>query len=454
MRPSRIAALTVCCLAGLALIGLTSVAVVSGAPPPTQLCGSCGAEEVGATDPGTLDVYVDDDGDSQWVERVPVNDSAAERYEDDPAVLDRAVDDAWNSGFRHVANTADGPVDRTIRIEDGTVTVTYAVDDVARPGVRDAWIVDYFAIDGTKDRYRLAADRVTIHTPEDTVVTNSPGDASVEGNAATWAASGGESPAFDRRTLLTYGPSGALGTASGYATLGLEVGPTAIERGLLAGLVPAALLGVAGVAVGRIDRGREVDRPTLQRLIVGAGAIGAVALIAASAWTTGDPFTPGLGALSALGVGYAALGIAAGRWLPDRRDARATAGEGTRRSTRPTAREVTGLAIAVAFGTGALLWLLGGSVALLSFPFALATALFLPIGYAFERGSRPVGTILLAAIAPIAAAAFAFLFVSPRGLVLVLYAIMLLGWVLVVAVFGYPIALLGRSMAREECTSQ
>jgi len=64
--------------------------------------------------------------------------------------------------------------------------VNYAVDGVARRGVGDTWLVDYFAVGTSNARYGLAADRVTIHTPEGTTVTNRPARASVDGNAATW----------------------------------------------------------------------------------------------------------------------------------------------------------------------------------------------------------------------------------------------------------------------------
>ncbi|MFC6768056.1 hypothetical protein ACFQE6_24575, partial [Natrinema soli] len=79
---ARLAVVALCC----SLVGVAGVTAVAGAPPPSQFCGVCGpgiandAEITGATEHGTLDVYVDEAGDSQWVARVPVNASAAERY--------------------------------------------------------------------------------------------------------------------------------------------------------------------------------------------------------------------------------------------------------------------------------------------------------------------------------------------------------------------------------------
>ncbi|SEW00461.1 hypothetical protein [Natrinema salifodinae] len=426
MRASRPAIVALLCLVSLvSLVGLAGIAVVAGAPPPIQLCGSCASDVPGATGPGTLDVYVDADGDSMWVERVPVTESAADRYRENAISLERTVREQ-RSPRRVVGDDAD----RTVVLEDGTVTVTYTVDDVARPGVRDAWLFDYFA----NARYRLAGERVTVHAPEDTVVTNAPRDASVDGNAVTWTTDGG----FGSRTYVTYGPSDSplVGTASGYATIGLEVGPAALDRGVTGGIVPAALLAVAGLAVGRVDRGRDAfDLPDLERLLAAVGAIGAVGLVVASTAATGRPLDPGFGALSALGIGYAGLSIAA-----------------RRSASRRGVRGAIGLAVLATLGTGVLLWLLGGLSSLVVLPFGLAAALFLPLGCAAERGSNPLVAPLLTALASTAllvgAVALAAL-LSPSGLGIPVYWVLIAWWAVTVAAFGYPLALLGRRLAAE-----
>nr|WP_137290274.1 hypothetical protein [Natronorubrum halophilum] len=432
MRSARFT-LAVLCWSLVVLIGV--VAVVA-APPPTHLCGVCGpgvvddAEIDGATEPGTLDVYVDETGDSLWSARVPVTDSAADRYRSNETALEAAVDDAW---FRsHAASGDVEAVESTL--EDETVVVNYTVADVARPGVGESWIVDYFAAESSNTRYQLAAQRVTIHAPDGTVVTNRPRYATVDDDAATWTASAEDD--FDDQTYVTYAPSGLRGTASGYATIGLETGPAALEKGVTGGLVPGALIALAGMVVGRVDWGRDAfDLAGFERLFVAIGSIGAIGLLATSAAATGRPFTPGLGSLSALGIGYAAIGIAARR-------------SDYRRSTRG----LSALAALVTLGTGALLWLLGGPAATFVLPFGLATALFLPIGYAFERRSRPLVPLFLAtlaAFASIAAAVLLALLVSPRGFGVFVYWLMVAFWVPVVVVFGYPLALMGRRLARE-----
>nr|WP_121743065.1 hypothetical protein [Natronorubrum halophilum] len=435
MRSARFTLAVLCC----SLVVLIGVAAVVAAPPPTHLCGVCGsgvaddAEIDGAAEPGTLDIYVDESGDSLWSARVPVTDSAAERYRSNGTALEVAVDDAW---FR--SHAASGDVEAAeSTLEDETVVVNYTVADVARPGVGESWIVDYFAAGSSNTRYQLAAQRVTIHAPDGAVVTNQPRHATVD-DAATWTASAEDAfeSDFDDQTYVTYAPSGLRGTASGYATIGLETGPTALEKGVTGGLVPGALIALAGMAVGRVDWGRDAfDLAGFERLFVAIGSIGAIGLLATSAVATGRPFNPVFGALSALGIGYAAIGIAARR-------------SDYRRSTRG----LSALAALVTLGTGALLWLLGGPAATFVLPFGLATALFLPIGYAFERRSRPLVPLFLAtlaAFASIAAAVLLALLVSPRGFGVFIYWLMVAFWVPVVVVFGYPLALMGRRLARE-----
>ncbi|RKD97758.1 hypothetical protein [Halopiger aswanensis] len=423
MPRSRFAAIALCCLIALAS------AAVAGAPPPTTLCGSCADGVPGATEPGTLDVYVDADGDSRWIERVPVNDSTAVRYRENATALEREVDPTGT--YYHVI---DEDVDRAIALENGTVTVTYAVENVSRPGVRDTRVIDYFVLENPRDRYWLEADRVTIHSPEGTVVTNDPPGAGVDGNTATWT---GESE-FGDRTYITYGSSNAsalVATASASATIGLEIGPAALEQGVRAGLVPGALLAVAGIAAGRVDWGRDAfDLAALERLLVGVGATGAVGLVVVSTAATGRPFNPVLGALSALGVGYAALGL------------------GVRRGGRRSTRDVIGLAALVALSTGALLWLLGGPASLTALPFGLAAACFLPLGYTAERHSSgivPLAFAACAAIFLIGGAVALSLFVTPAGLGVFVFWFVLGGWAAIVAVFGYPLALVGRLVATD-----
>ncbi|MFC6767325.1 hypothetical protein ACFQE6_20765, partial [Natrinema soli] len=179
--------------------------------------------------------------------------------------LEAAVGDAW--ARYHVADGGVRAVES--RLDGETVVVNYAVDDVARRGVGEQWIVDYFATGTSLTRYQLVADRMTIHAPDGTVITNRIPDAEIDGNAATWT-NGNERGAggdFGEQTRVTYGSGGVLGTATGYATIGLEVGPSALVRGLAIGFVPGALIGLFGTAIGRSDGGRAAIERVTARLV-------------------------------------------------------------------------------------------------------------------------------------------------------------------------------------------
>ncbi|RZH68565.1 hypothetical protein [Natrinema altunense] len=425
MRPARLA-FVLCCWF---VIGILCVTAVAGAPPPEQLCGVCGpstaneAAIAGATGHGTLDIYIDDAGDSQWEARVPVTETAAERYRTNATALEAAVDDAW---ARYHA--ADGDV-RTVdsRLEDETVVVNYTVDDVASRGVGDAWLVEYFAVGTSNTRYGMVADRVTVHTPEGTEITNRVPAAEIDGTAATWTAD----TEFDEQTYLTYGSGGVRGTVTGYATIGLERGPTALEHGVSGGLFPAVLLGLVGVVIGRIDTGIDAfDAATLERLIVAVGAVGAGGLLVVGVAATGADPAPGAVALAALGVGYALLGSTARRF-----------GDGLE------TRGLVGLSLlATVAATGGTLLFTGPPVYAFPLCFGAATALCLPIGYAAERGRFPIGLVAVAALTPVVAIA-SIAPVSLFGYGPAVYGVLLVPWVGSVAVFGYPLALLGRRLA-------
>ncbi|MFC4987207.1 hypothetical protein [Saliphagus infecundisoli] len=417
----------------LVVAGVLATAVVAGAPPPEQLCGVCGpstandAEIAGARGPGTLDVYIDDDGDSRWQATVPVAEDAAERYRTDGAALEAAVEDAW---ARH--HVAAGDV-RTVesRVAEGAVVVNYTVDDVAEPGVGDAWIVDYFATGASPTRYEMVVERVTIHAPARAVVTNDPAGAAVEGNAATWTREGEVPGGFDEQTYVTYGGDGPFGSMRGYATLAAETGPTALDHGVRGGVVPAVVLVLAGIGIGHTRFGRDAfDAATLERLIVAVGIVGAAGFFVVGAVTTAGGLAPELAALASLSAGYALLG------------------SGARRLARFGTRGLVGLAVLATVVAAGIAHLLAGPVYATPLAFGLATALYLPIGHAAERGRTPVAIVALAALAPIAAvAAVAPVYVLGFGPAV--YGLLLMPWIAVVVAFGYPVALLGRRLAHE-----
>jgi hypothetical protein len=439
MRTARLV-FALCCCAALGVAGITAVA---GHRPPSQLCGVCGpgtandAEITGATGHGTLDIYVDETGDSRWHARVPVTGSAAERYRTNDTALEAAVDDAW---ARYHA--ADGDV-RAVEptLEDQTVVVNYTVDDVAERGVGDTWLLDYFMTGTSAVHYEIVAERVTIHTPNGTVITNHISAAEVDGNTATWV-----DDEFDEQTSVTYGAGGVLDTARGYATIGLEVGPTALVDGVALGFVPGVLIGLLGVVIGRGTVGRTafaatagrlglerptVDGVTLERSIVAVGVVGAVGQLVLGAVTTSRTFPPGAVVVSSLGVGYALLGTLTSRF-------------GGRLETRG----LVGLALLATIAAAGYTRVLAGAVVYpWLFAFGFGVALFVPIGYAFERGRRPIALPVAVGLLPSAVLALS----GPMrvtvwtGLVAVLAFLPLF---VVLAVFGYPLAVLGRRLAK------
>ncbi|AGB32659.1 hypothetical protein C488_13368 [Natrinema pellirubrum DSM 15624] len=447
MRTARVLPLLLC----WCLVGLIAVVAVAAAPPPTQLCGVCGpsvandAEIAGATGHGTLDIYIDENGDSLWHARIPVTASAAERYRTNASALEAAVDAAWAH-----THAAEGDV-RAVEtaIEDDTVVVNYTVDDVARRGVGDSRIVDYFATGTSSTRYELAAERLTIHTPDGTTITNRLPAATVDGNEATWATEDGGDRDFDDQTYVTYGEGGLFGTARGYATIGLAVGPSALARGLAIGAVPGALVGLLGIAIGRPGRGSPVfgrlasrlglerstvEATTLERLLVAVGVGGAIGFLGYGAVATGRAFPPVAVVLSSLGAGYALLGLAAARIGP-----------------RLETRGLFVLAVFATLVAAAYTRSLAGGIAYpLPLLFGLATALFLPIGHAFECGRTPGALLGVVALVPSVVIAIVYPTSSIGVLTVLIGTILFLPWVIVVGVFGCPLALLGRTLAAED----
>ncbi|QLG47483.1 hypothetical protein [Natrinema halophilum] len=449
MRPLVLAVL--CC----SVVGLAGVAVVAGAPPPSQVCGVCGpgigddAALEGATGHGTLDVYVDETGDSRWSARIPVTPGAAERYRENATALEAAVDGAW--GRYHAAagdvRAVESSLDRNV------VVVNYTVNGLARRGVGDTWVVDYFATGTSRTHYERVAERVTIHTPDGTVVTNRIPGAEVDDNTATWTGenerSGGDD--FGEQLYLTYGTGGVFDTANGYATIGLAVGPGVLVRAVSIGIVPGVMIGLVGAFVGRGSIGDRTsfartvvdetaarlglqDAPlgsrSLEESIVAVGAIGAIVLLLFGAVRTGSALSPGAVVLSSLGFGYALIGVTVSR-IGDRLEMRG----------------LVGLVVIATIAAAGYTRLLAGPVVYpLPLVFGFATGLCLPIGFAFERGRTPIGLLGVIALVPSAGIALVYPMTTAHVWNVAIGVLLFLPWIAVVALFGTPLALLGRQL--------
>lgn len=76
----------------------------------------CQGEFDGAVTPGTLDIYLDDEGDTRWVEHVPVTRDTAREVRENPQRRADAVNDAW---ARHLV-TDDSDVTNRSSTVDGS----------------------------------------------------------------------------------------------------------------------------------------------------------------------------------------------------------------------------------------------------------------------------------------------------------------------------------------------
>ncbi|ELZ00016.1 hypothetical protein [Natrialba asiatica] len=391
-------------LSFVALCCLTTVSLVAAAPPPLSICGVCGPDSIdGASGPGTLDIHVDDAGDSRWVARVPVNHTAAETYRTNTTALETAVEDGWHR--YDVAADDARDITPSIEPESRTVRVNYTVPAVASSAVGDGWVLDYFYAGDTSDRYDLVAERVSIHLPEGYAATNSPSSSAAEDGTLTWArdyvADEFATDEFGSRTYVTYGPTGVAGTLASWGGAAVTFGPLVTAHAVRAGVVPVVVLGFAIGTTRQFGIGR-------------VGMFGARRSISAHGQT-------------AIETGCAALGLSSGR------------------------RTLSLLA----FGAGAVLtvgtWIaFGFANAVLVGSFVLAAASFLPLGHALERGDTAAvwGYSGLAVLGPLAVAtAFA-----PYGSSLsLLYVVVLLflPWSLGAGLVGYVLSLIGRRVAAE-----
>ncbi|WP_246999592.1 hypothetical protein [Halosolutus gelatinilyticus] len=371
------------------LVVLATAALVGAAPPPLAVCSVCDGLD-GATDGGTLDIHVDENGDSEWIARVPVDGNAADAYRSDPAALDAAVEDGW----RRYDTVGDDRDDVDASISERTVVVRYAVDDVATAGVGDGWVFDYLYAGGTNQRYELAADRVTIHLPDGYQAANEPPNAVAEDGTVTWIASDarGGTGAPVQKTYVTYGRSDVVGTLESWGSGSVVFGPLVLEHTVRAGIAPVALLGIATVAASTARTGR---------LLVPLGGPGR----------------------SAIERGVDRLGGTVGR------------------------RTLVGIAAGTAGALGGLGWLLSGpALALLAASFGLAAALFLPLGYALECGESAWQFGAIAVIAPLVpVAAFSPYYVF--GFDPLFAGVLFVPWGVGAGAVGYLCSQIGRQTA-------
>ena len=433
MRSALLSLLFACFLAvGISMGG-------AAAPPPIQLCGVCGGDIDGSPGGGTLDIYLELTGESQWVERVPIEPSEAERYRDDPEALTAAVEAAWAQP--HVTDGDD--VTKSMFVENATVVVTYTVPDMASQGVGDVWLVEYFYRGGTSTRYHIGGEQLTIHLPEGHVLTNSPSGGETSTESITWEGNNpsGMQSDFDPETLLTYSPGdGFATTTASVATVAVAIGPLVLRHTVLGAILPTLVLVVGAAATVRLQPTSRLIGP-VHRGLLGRGssrlallfaAVGILGTIAGMLWfvLVGGP----VGVLLALGsAGYALL-----------------AGSASRLEDHAGASGLLVGTIAIAVGFGMLSWMMLPDPSVIApTAFFLCVLAFLALGYGAEGGMGirlPLGIILLAPFAAVAAIAPVYVF----GLNPVAYGVLLLPTAVIILAVGYPLSVLGRLLILEE----
>lgn len=269
-----------------AILLVESVAPAPASPQPLPVCGACGssfadiAEDHGVpveVTGSTVHVQYHENGSTEWTVTNSVNASAAERFRDDGAFLDRIAGEAARSGY--VLPFADDGSYVTLQsseVDGDTVRIRFqqtaaierhlgllVADELHTGGVRGGWI--------------LNADTVTLVGPPGSGVLNDPTSAvdgehapSVEGRAVTW--SGSVEDRYDNivyaDVYVVFGSDPVVGQSAG--AVALASAPIVLGN-LQSFVLPPTLLFAAGIAAFI----RSEWRPVVDTQLAGALAVGA-----------------------------------------------------------------------------------------------------------------------------------------------------------------------------------
>lgn len=461
---ARRVALTALLVAALLLAAL-GPALAS--PQPDPVCGACGsafedaAEEEGVTvnvTNSTATVHVHANGSATWVVTNRVNESAADRLRETPALLDRVGKRAATAGWGLPGVDDGGDVQfGSAEVDGRTVTIRF-VDSNAGQWHAGVLVIDYLHTEGIRGGWILNADTFTIVGPPGTTVVNDPSAAidreftptnavpTVDGRRVTWHGSVGTEyeAAFYDDVYLAFGDAGTPGWRVDGA-LALATVPIWLDN-IQAFVFPAVVVyGVllAGVAVAtRRVATVEVDPGRFATAVAAVGAVGVVAGVLAPAfdqpgWFAGATavyLVTGIAALvrpdafrsvrGGLGVGGASL-----------------AGIGAVLGGVSLAGGGVGVALGVGGGVGSssFVSLIRGVVVHL--PLAVAPAFGIALARASRHGSRRASLgAFLGALASLAVAGAVFVPVASRPFGLVI--IFTVGGAVLAAVLGLPLAAL------------
>jgi hypothetical protein len=422
-------------VAVLALLAMPAPA--TGAHPPVPLCGGCtGGFEDAAADhdvnatvqSSDLDLHVHRNGTATGEARLRVDERAAARFRENATLLDAVARDAFvTPADSDRSRWADAAVIRDVErvratVDDRTVTVRFAVVDVARRGYGDVVYTDLFRRNGTVGGIDLRVDSASVRGPEGHVIVRAPDG---------WGGDAIRFEATDGSQFVGYGGYVAWapdGGAASYVRAAASIwteeasteGPRVLSVAWLAAVFSGALAGALALVSHRFD---DADWAQPGRLAVGYGA-SAVALLAgtyaALAWAS----LGGLGMTLLAVVAAAATGALA---VLDARGGPSLARVPTLALDALAVLAVVAFAAAVATPRAAALWAAATSVPLVG-----------ALGVATTRGTRPTVAVALAlALAPVC---LAFPSLSPSNFAPPLGTL----WVLVVALAGVPLFAYGR----------
>lgn len=282
-----------------ALVALVLLVFLAGCvdyPPSYSVCLSCerGIEAAAEEGPDVtvthseLSIRVREDGSGRWTVRSELAGPGVEELRSDPGLVDRFAGDAVTDSVGSVATTYaihQGDVrDRTARMDGDAIVISFAVDDMARPGVDGVLLVDYFNTrGGPPSSYELGSDRVIVRGPPGTVVTNQPPQATVstDGGTAAWA---GPRSRVTGHTYVAFGPDRTTSSrVAAEATVAYAVAGWVVPEVVRKGLLFSAVMTVTALAIVRLTAGEIapwIDDPVgaLRALDVGLPPVDLVAV--------------------------------------------------------------------------------------------------------------------------------------------------------------------------------
>ena len=447
----RRVALPIALLITISLL-LTAVVPAVASPQPDPVCGTCGSSfEQSAEQQGlavnvthsTATVQIHANGSATWIATNRVNESAATRLSENPALLEQIARGAATEGWGLPNVYDNGEVTfQSASIDGRTVTIQFRDPDAGERHL-GVLVVDYLHSDGVRGGWILNADQFTLVGPSETVVVNDPRATindqyisskdlpQVAGGNVTWRGSGTNEydVAFYDDVYLVFGEAetSSLRVDAAVASATAPIWFDNIQAFVLPALVVYGVL-LAGVAVSaRWSSDTSLDADRVATVVAGIGLVGIVAAILAEIMH--EP--SGFGGLVAIYLVTGALALLRPQIFRSARGALTV-----------TSANVLGVGIAL-LGLGLMdqqfnqvaVTVLRGMIVHL--PLAVAPA----FGFLVARGDRRSTTFaFIGALASFALAGMVFVpFASrPWGIIL----IFTVGGALLAALLGVPLAIL------------